>query len=237
VAQGRPPLRLARDKLGLGTSPPLDGGEEGRVLAVEGALPQGRPPLRPAGISDEPKYRPDTSPPFDGGEEGRELARGGALPLPPAGGEVARRAGVGEGVAESRSRRKAGTTARARDLRQGDNQAEALLWLELKRRQLGGHKFTRQLPIGPYFADFACREKWLVVELDGSQHADNAYDRRRDEFMRSRGFSILRFWNVDVLTSRTAVCETILAALDGSLAENVVSYDLRYVHSPSGALP
>ena len=105
--------------------------------------------------------------------------------------------------------------------------------LELKRRQLGGYKFTRQLPIGPYFADFACREKWLVVEIDGSQHLESEHDRRRDEFMRSQGYSILRLWNVDVLKERTAVCETILAALDGSLAEDVVGYDVRYVHSPA----
>ena len=139
--------------------------------------------------------------------------------------------GVGEGLSGTRSRRKLGTTARARDLRQGDNQAEALLWLELKRRQLGGYKFTRQLPIGPFFADFTCREKRLVVEIDGSQHADNAYDRRRDEFMRSQGYSVLRFWNVDVLKERTAVCETILAALQGQLAEDIVATDLRFVYA------
>jgi very-short-patch-repair endonuclease len=104
-----------------------------------------------------------------------------------------------------------------------------VLWLELKRRQLGGYKFTRQLPISPYFADFACREKWLVVEIDGSQHAESAYDRRRDAFMCSHGYSVLRFWNTDVLKDRTAVCETILAALDGRLAENVTESDLRFV--------
>jgi len=142
---------------------------------------------------------------------------------------------VGEGFVEGRSRRRAGTTARARDLRQRDNQSEALLWLELKRRQLGGFKFTRQLPIGPYFADFACRERWLVVEVDGSQHAEKGtYDRRRDEYMRSGGFSVLRFWNVDVLKRRTSVCETILAALDGRLAANVAAPDLRFVSA--GAL-
>jgi very-short-patch-repair endonuclease len=179
-----------------------------------------------------------TSPPVDGGEEGRELAEAGALPLPHPcdGGEVARRVGVGDSLSATRSRRKPGTTARARNLRQSDNQAEALLWWELKRRQLGGYKFTRQLPIGPYFADFTCREKWLVVEIDGSQHADSQYDRRRDEFMRAQGYSILRFWNIDVIKQRTSVCETILAALDGRLAEDVVAYDLRYVHSPRSVL-
>ena len=91
--------------------------------------------------------------------------------------------------------------------------------------------FTRQFPIGPYFADFACREKWLVVEIDGSQHADNPRDRVRDEFMRAQGYSILRFWNTDVFKQRSSVCETILAALEGRLAEDAVAFDLRYVHS------
>lgn len=101
--------------------------------------------------------------------------------------------------------------------------------MELKAKRLGGYHFTRQLPIGPYFADFACRAKRLVVEIDGSQHADSAYDRRRDEFMRSQGWSTLRFWNHDVLKQRTAVCETILVALDGRLSENVDAGDLRFV--------
>ncbi|MER8901328.1 DUF559 domain-containing protein [Mesorhizobium sp. M0772] len=140
--------------------------------------------------------------------------------------------GVGEGAHETRSRRKMGTTQRARTLRQGGNQAEALLWLELKARKLGGYRFTRQFSIGPFFADFACREKWLVVEIDGHQHAGSSYDRRRDDFMRAQGHSILRLWNHDVLNHRTSVCETILAALDGRLAENVAAADLRFVFTP-----
>ncbi|WP_245455915.1 DUF559 domain-containing protein [Mesorhizobium sp. M7A.F.Ca.US.008.03.1.1] len=140
--------------------------------------------------------------------------------------------GVGEAVHEMRSRRKTGTTQRARKLRQGDNQAEALLWLELKARKLGGYKFTRQFPIEPYYADFACREKRLVVEVDGHQHAGSSYDRRRDDFMRAEGYSILRLWSHDVLQHRTSVCETILAALDGRLAENIAASDLRFVFTP-----
>ena len=172
------------------------------------------------------RLRLATSPPFDGGEEGRELAEPVSFPLSPEGGEVAPRSGdgVGEGIDATRSRRKNGTTARARKLRQGGNQAEALLWLELKSRNLGGYRFTRQLPIGRYFADFACRERWLVIEVDGSQHADSAPDR-----MRNHGYSVLRFWNTDVLKHRASVCETILAALDGRLAENVNAFDLRFV--------
>ncbi len=117
----------------------------------------------------------------------------------------------------TRSRRNVGTTERARTLRNGGNSAEGKLWNELKDRRQGGYKFVRQLPIGPYFADFACREVRLVIEVDGSQHAYDSRDRRRDEFMRSAKYSVLRVWNVDVLKHTSEVCETILAALDGRL--------------------
>jgi very-short-patch-repair endonuclease len=117
--------------------------------------------------------------------------------------------------------------------------AEAVLWNELKDRRLGGFKFVRQFPIGPYFADFACRKQRLVVEIDGSQHADSEADRTRDAFMRSRGFSVIRFWNTDALKAPASVCETILAALDGRLSDDVVASDLRFVkgmRSSKGAL-
>jgi very-short-patch-repair endonuclease len=129
----------------------------------------------------------------------------------------------------SRSRRKPGTTVRARTLRQADNDAEAVMWDALKAKRLGKYKFVRQFPIGPYFADFLCRKHRLAVEIDGSQHIDNAYDRVRDEFMREAGFSVIRFWSADALRQRSAVCETILAALDGRLSEDIVTSDLRYV--------
>ena len=177
------------------------------------------------------RLRLDTSPPLREGEDGSQAGR---LSSPPGtGGEVAPRSGdgLGEGGDATRSRPRNGATTRARNLRQGGNQAEALLWRELKNRKLGGYRFTRQFPIGPYFADFCCRERWLVVEIDGSQHADSTYDRRRDEFMRAHGYSVLRFWNHDVLKHRTSVCETILAALEGLLAENVAAYDLRFVYA------
>lgn len=140
---------------------------------------------------------------------------------------------MGEGTTITRSRRKTGVTQRARSLRQGDNEAEALLWLELKRSKLGGFKFTRQFPIGPYFADFCCRKNKLVVEIDRFQHADSDYDRRRDAFMRDAGYSVLRFWTADVLKSRASVCETILAALDGRLTANVIAADLHFLFASS----
>ena len=121
---------------------------------------------------------------------------------------------------------------RARSLRRGDNIAEALLWNELKGRKLGGHKFVRQMPIGPYFADFVCREARLVVEVDGSQHAGSAYDEERNEFMRRQGYCVLRIWNNDVLKESESVCRTILAALEGEFDEDIKATDLRYVAAP-----
>ncbi|MGK9053843.1 endonuclease domain-containing protein [Neorhizobium petrolearium] len=127
------------------------------------------------------------------------------------------------------------STTRARSLRQSDNDAEARLWSELRGRRLNGFKFVRQFPIGPYFADFACRETRLVIEVDGSQHADNRYDRERDRFMNADGWSIVRFWNVDVLIDLAPVLETIVAILDGRLNEPVEAYDLRFSPAMRGA--
>lgn len=104
-----------------------------------------------------------------------------------------------------------------------------MMWSALKAKRLGDYKFVRQFPIGPYFADFLCRKLRLVVEIDGSQHVENAYDRVRNEYMRDAGFSVIRFWSGDVLRQRNVVCETILAALDGRLLEDIDTSDLRYV--------
>ena len=151
---------------------------------------------------------------------------------PRSGGEVARaKPETVRGATVVPSRRAPEKIACARVLRHGDNIAEAMLWNELKSRRLGGYKFVRQMPLGPYFADFACRDRKLVVELDGSQHADSAYDRRRDEFMRLQGYSVLRFWSADAVKSLRSVCETILAALDGRFSEDVVANDMRYVYA------
>lgn len=129
----------------------------------------------------------------------------------------------------SRTRRKPGATSRARSLRQADNDAEAAMWSELKAKRLGGYKFVRQFPIGPYFADFLCRQQHLVVEVDGSQHVDSMRDQVRDEYMRNAGYSVIRFWSADVLWQRNSVADTILAALDGRLEGDVAASDLRFV--------
>jgi very-short-patch-repair endonuclease len=170
-----------------------------------------------------------------GGVVAKRLQDLGSSP-PRSGGEVARaKPETVRGAMDVPSRRSPAKIARARTLRQGDNIAEATLWNKLKSRRLGGYKFVRQMPLGPYFADFACRDRKLVVELDGSQHADSAYDRRRDEFMRLQGYSVLRFWSSDAVKSLGSVCETILAVLDGRLSEDVVADDLRYVYARQDA--
>ena len=121
----------------------------------------------------------------------------------------------------------------ARQLRQADNDAEALMWLELKARQLGGFKFVRHFPIGPHFADFLCRSERVVIEIDGSQHSESLHDMRRDQFMAGQGYSIMRFWNTDVFRERDAVCETILAALQGRIVE-AVNADFRFIPRVDG---
>ncbi|MGX5803818.1 endonuclease domain-containing protein [Bradyrhizobium sp. Arg314] len=121
------------------------------------------------------------------------------------------------------------TTKRARRLRQSDNDAEGALWLELRGRRLNGHKFVRQFPIGWYFADFACRGCQLAIEIDGSQHADSKYDQVRDSFIVSNGWSVLRFWNFDVLKAQEEVLETILAAVEGRLDRRIETHELRFI--------
>lgn len=103
---------------------------------------------------------------------------------------------------------------RARTLRESATDAETLLWYHLRDRRLASYKFRRQRPIGPFFADVACLEAKLVVELDGGQHAEaTEYDAARTRAMESEGFRVLRFWNNEVLSQTDAVREQILQAL------------------------
>ena len=71
-------------------------------------------------------------------------------------------------------------------------------------------KFTRQLPVGPYYADFACRQARLIVELDGSQHAECARDSRRDEFLRNEGWAVMRIWNNELDGNPDGVFQAIV---------------------------
>ncbi len=103
-------------------------------------------------------------------------------------------------------------TRLARRLRKNSTPAERRLWRYLRSRSLGGFKFVRQQPLGPYVVDFICREKRLVVEVDGGQHAENERDARRDEWLLKHRYRILRFWNNEVLGNIEGVWDTIFAA-------------------------
>jgi len=88
------------------------------------------------------------------------------------------------------------------------------MWYLLRDRRFLSFKFVRQVPIGPYVADFLCRQVKLVVELDGGQHAESARDVVRDAYLVGRGYRVLRFWNSDVFVNREGVLTVILQELE-----------------------
>jgi|GEM_PF-1264 len=107
-------------------------------------------------------------------------------------------------------------TKRARKLRNNPTEAEKKLWRRIRAEQLGV-KFRRQYPVGPYFTDFACKEKKLIIELDGGQHAEQVtYDDIRTKYIESEGYKVLRFWNNDVLENIEAVTEQIMQRISPS---------------------
>ncbi len=100
--------------------------------------------------------------------------------------------------------------------------AESRLWSRLRRRQLEGHRFRRQVPIGGYIADFVCLKSRLVIELDGGQHneAENeTLDSERTARLQKQGFRVLRFWNSDVLMETDSVMEAIYNTLSQEAAD------------------
>ncbi len=98
----------------------------------------------------------------------------------------------------------------ARAMRREQTPAEARLWSRLRNGNLMGIKFRRQVPVGPYIADFLSRQARLVVEADGGQHGEQeAYDAQRTRFLEFRGYQVLRFWNHDILTDIDAVMQVI----------------------------
>jgi very-short-patch-repair endonuclease len=107
--------------------------------------------------------------------------------------------------------------SRARALRKNPTDVERLLWRHLRMWQLDGYKFRRQQPIGNYIVDFVCLEKRLIIELDGGQHAEQSnYDSERDAWLRDQRFTVLRFWNNDVLKNFEGVIAKIFEMLKSS---------------------
>ncbi|HKU06505.1 MAG TPA: endonuclease domain-containing protein [Bradyrhizobium sp.] len=111
--------------------------------------------------------------------------------------------------------RKEETIRFARRLRVNQTDAETALWSRIRNRQIDGHKFARQVPIGPYICDFVCREKQLVIEVDGGQHNESTADAIRDRRLSDEGYKVIRFWNNDVLGNIEGVLLTIQSELRG----------------------
>jgi very-short-patch-repair endonuclease len=106
------------------------------------------------------------------------------------------------------------TKSLARGFRNNQTDAEALLWAELRDRRLAGFRFSRQVRTGRFITDFCCRAEKLIVELDGGQHAESENDDQRTHWLNQQGYSVLRFWNNEIVASRQSVLETILAVLE-----------------------
>lgn len=104
---------------------------------------------------------------------------------------------------------------RARSFRRSMTDAENCIWYHLRNRRLNGYKFIREYQIGPYIVDFVCRQKKLVIEIDGGQHAETiSYDEKRTEFLEKNRYKVLRVWNNEVFENREEVLEMILNLLD-----------------------
>jgi len=105
-------------------------------------------------------------------------------------------------------------TERARSLRRALTRAELALWAHIRGRQLGGVKFVRQEPIGRFYVDFVCRDRRLIIELDGGQHAESPKDKQRDRTLCALGYRAIRIWNNDVIENFDGVLQTLLSELE-----------------------
>ena len=104
---------------------------------------------------------------------------------------------------------------RARNLRKNMTDAENCMWYYLRNRRLGGYKFVREQVIGKYIVDFVCREKKLIIEVDGGQHMTAAaYDQQRTKDLEAIGYQIVRVWNNEVYKNIRGVMEHILNLLE-----------------------
>jgi very-short-patch-repair endonuclease len=107
----------------------------------------------------------------------------------------------------------------AKRLRANTTNAEAILWRHLRQLETRGTHFRRQVPIGPYVADFACLAARLIIEIDGSHHGEDdtkKRDEKRSQWLEAEGYRVIRFWNNDVTQHTEGVLDVIYAALYGS---------------------
>ena len=106
---------------------------------------------------------------------------------------------------------------RARSFRKSMTKTENRMWYFLRDRRLNGYKFIREQVIGNYIADFVCRQKKLIIEVDGEHHADTdvvKYDQRRTEFLEGKGYRVFRVWSNEVFENIEGVLEAILNELE-----------------------
>ncbi|GLV24264.1 endonuclease domain-containing protein [Sphingobium sp. Cam5-1] len=113
------------------------------------------------------------------------------------------------------------TNPNAAMLRQNATECEKQLWAALRNRQLDGFKFRRQATIGPYVVDLLCAEHRLIVEVDGGQHGDEA-DLSRTRFLERQGYSVIRFWNHEVIENLDGVLESVRQALPVKQTNNKI---------------
>ena len=186
-------------------------------------LPQGeRGGVAPSVDRTDPEREGNQSPCYAGhdsataGPDAARSATDAAVSPSPLGGEGARRAGEGRAARNPARFRTPFTPVlreRARSMRTEPTETEAALWRIVRNRRFAGYKFRRQVPMGRYIVDLYCPATGLIVELDGSQHADSTYDRARDEWLRAEGYRVLRIWNTHLLTDRDSVSDTTWHAL------------------------
>jgi lipoyl(octanoyl) transferase len=133
---------------------------------------------------------------------------------PPAGGGEMGGGKLGESPT---STRRPEALIHAKTLRQNLTKAEKRLWYDaLSHSRLNGLRFRKQMPIGPYIADFVCVDKKLIIELDGGQHAEEEnlrHDTVRTRFLEQAGYRVLRFWNHEVLENLDSVAQIIVDEL------------------------
>jgi very-short-patch-repair endonuclease len=124
----------------------------------------------------------------------------------------------------------------AKMLRSYQTEAEQRLWYHLRAHRFMNLKFKRQKPMGRYIVDFVCVEQKLIIEIDGGQHADQVeYDEHRDRWLRSQGYTVLRFWNNEVRQQLDGVLEQIrlTIALSPSPSDKATSHSTKQANEAS----
>ncbi len=105
----------------------------------------------------------------------------------------------------------------ARQLRRNRTDAERTLWRQLRALKPMGFKFRQQVPIDPFIVDFACLSARLIIEVDGATHSTEAEierDQRRQHYLETQGFKVLRFWNRDIRCNIEGVLDHIVHTLE-----------------------